>query len=557
MKYPGLITAVALVLIASSGCSKKPDAQPSRRPPIRLRLIYPTEAGPLLREAINRYASSDPRLSDGREITISMAARAALSGALDIAKGKEKTDLWLAPSQSIINLVNASLANLGPTQVNCTTVFGTPIVAALRKKTLNELRTVDPNFTISTLLTPQEEPLDFYFSHPDPLHSTAGLGVLAQLADVAARTAGFAGVADYSFKKVGAAVKHMQLRALRYSTDSVDLLQLLYSDKVATRRFVVTTEQQVTEFNKGLGIDRAKRKADIVTAFFDTGVYVQEYQLCSSDADWVTNAKHAAIRHLTEFLNHQQLDTLKLENSFRPVHAPQVESEDESGQSRRSAPSAENSQGEESAPTLDSIPGSITRPLDDNLLGQLADAWPALKRRAAVAAILDTSGSMTEEQLNTGKSLIEKIMRKLNPDDLKALVSFASEVTVEEPPATAVEPLIKSLWKLKAAGGSSIYDSLKQSIDLLTLQSDKDYRKIIVIYTDGVDKNSSIALSTVKGALCRRVRNKQISLIVVAIGSPQIDYTDLADIAHSCGGIFYEAGLNDMNTLYATSLSTL
>jgi len=101
--------------------------------------------------------------------------------------------------------------------------------------------------------------------------------------------------------------------------------------------------------------------------------------------------------------------------------------------------------------------------------------------------IVDVSGSMHGFPLDVSKTLIDKLLKNLRPEDYFNILFFAGGSNVLSPaplPATEEnrERAIKMLLSQKGGGGTRILNALKQAI---SLEKKEGLSRIIVIATDG------------------------------------------------------------------------
>jgi len=105
----------------------------------------------------------------------------------------------------------------------------------------------------------------------------------------------------------------------------------------------------------------------------------------------------------------------------------------------------------------------------------------------AFVLAMDTSGSMAGTPIKDSVEAAKTFLSNLAPQDQVALVSFATEVTIDHEFTDDKDLIASTLDTLKAEGGTALYDSIVHAADLLKNRSE---RGVIIILTDGEDEGS-------------------------------------------------------------------
>jgi Ca-activated chloride channel family protein len=109
----------------------------------------------------------------------------------------------------------------------------------------------------------------------------------------------------------------------------------------------------------------------------------------------------------------------------------------------------------------------------------------------SVALLVDISGSTAKElksELDSVHRFLRSFLREGNPDDRAALYSFNWQVMLNASYTRSLDRLEGSLRKLKAEGGTSMYDAIYlASRDI----EDRQGRHAMIVVTDGGDTTSN------------------------------------------------------------------
>lgn len=527
-------------LFVSSACNREQEQAPQARV-LQLRIVHPPEVTSYFSSVVEGINSKGIILPDGTSVQFDLRQANSNIAADEIARGVLKTHAWLVPSTSLAHYVNANLKNLGPEQINCRQLFASPVVFAVASRQAQMLGVNNNEITFSELVgsefaTTKITKHSFSIAHTSPIESVSGMASLIQLAYFTNQKEG-----SLTQQDLEDPVNFEMLRAFEgliagYGFHENAMLSSLVRSRSDKIPLAITTEQQVALFNRRMG----KSSPEVRALYPTDGSYWLDYTLCSSDADWVTPAHHAAIKLFSEVLSGRAAQESILRKGFRPsvVKLPPV------------APlSAEYG--------VDPSKGSKAfLPISGDAYSYLLKKWPDLMRPKALILVLDTSGSMEGAALRVGKNQIRNLMAANSWKDLLALVTFGTQVTLTSDLTADNRAVIPLLDQLKARGGSSVYDAIKKALDLSKRKELEQFRKIVIIYTDGEDKNSEISLKSLLAIMEDSVKFQNISLVIVGAGI-DADFSDLRLIAEAGNGLFKQGGLDDMDKIFQEVLASL
>jgi Ca-activated chloride channel homolog len=157
-----------------------------------------------------------------------------------------------------------------------------------------------------------------------------------------------------------------------------------------------------------------------------------------------------------------------------------------------------------------------------------------------VGVLLDVSASQELDLGFTQKAVIKFL----------TFIDFASQVRGGRYAQSDFPRLVKRVRDLTAGGETALYDAIGVYLDGA---SEQDGRKIMVLYTDGGDTQSSLSLDSLMKLL------KASDVTVYAIGALEkqpfkaalIQRALLADIAEATGGTaFFPSNVKDLDRIY-------
>ena len=129
----------------------------------------------------------------------------------------------------------------------------------------------------------------------------------------------------------------------------------------------------------------------------------------------------------------------------------------------------------------------------------------------SAAIAIDSSFSMTRDQLAVAKSAARIFLGALRPDDQAMLMSISGEVDVMAPLSADRDAQFRAIDRLRSWGTTSLYDAIIEAID--ELQPAKGRRALIVL-SDGDDRYST---STAAAAVAA-ARTSDVMVYPVALG---------------------------------------
>jgi VWFA-related protein len=134
----------------------------------------------------------------------------------------------------------------------------------------------------------------------------------------------------------------------------------------------------------------------------------------------------------------------------------------------------------------------------------------------SVVLAMDTSGSMTEHgRMEKARAAGEFFLNRLPAKADCGLILFDHEIRTELPPKIDRKPLLKAVSEVEPRGGTAFLFAAARGIEMLAAAPSHKHR-YVVLMTDGVDLNSSIALADV----IKKAREANVRLITIGIGEP-------------------------------------
>ena len=162
------------------------------------------------------------------------------------------------------------------------------------------------------------------------------------------------------------------------------------------------------------------------------------------------------------------------------------------------------------------------------VLDRIRKAWREDRKPANVLLVLDTSGSMNDEnRLKRAKDGLDAFLREVSPNDRVGLTIFSDRVQPLVPIApvrTNKRKLQSTISDLIADGGTAFHDATAEGVETVKRLNDNERINAVVMLTDGEDTDSSLTIdevvrdSTRRATASRAVRVFTIAFSASALG---------------------------------------
>jgi Ca-activated chloride channel family protein len=144
------------------------------------------------------------------------------------------------------------------------------------------------------------------------------------------------------------------------------------------------------------------------------------------------------------------------------------------------------------------------------------------KKPADLALVLDTSGSMQDEQkMPNAKAGAKQLVSLLGDKDEFSLISFNNEpswATTDQALAVSRKPSLDAIDSLFPGGQTALYDAIDAAYTHLQ-QRPADHIRAIIVLTDGEDNKSNVQLNELLARIRADAETHTIRIYTIAYGS--------------------------------------
>jgi Ca-activated chloride channel homolog len=373
----------------------------------------------------------------------------------------------------------------------------------------------------------------FKLVHTNPDFSTAGLE--AVVAEYYAATGKKEGLTeqDVSGSKARRIVRDIERSIVHYGDTTLFIADQMREHGPGYASAVAMEEVTLLDFNKRRG-----NQPKLVALYPPEGTFYSDNPFIVLDAPWVKPAQRAGAERFQQFLADEISPEDAARSGFRPadLDEPPV------------APiTAANGVDPKQPTRVLGLPEPRT-------LDRVRRAWREDRKPANVLLVVDTSGSMNDENRLAGaKQGLDTFLEQVGKQDAVGLTIFSDRIQ----PLIPVGPLDKArlrstIGSLIADGGTSVYDATIQGFEAVRKTASPERISAIVVLTDGEDTDSAASAQTVVDTVrAQGDSDDQVRVFTIAYSAGAAGAAEaLAQISKASGGQAYEGDTEDIETVY-------
>lgn len=361
-----------------------------------------------------------------------------------------------------------------------------------------------------------------YYGHTDPRISSTGLSTLIAEFYASARVNGFTGRAltidQIRDDKVQEGVRNIENLIRHYSSRTTEFKEYI-AQGPQFLDFVALEENDLIFINEGK--TQYKPPEKLVALYPKEGTFWHEHPFGIVNADWVTQDQKDGAALFTQYVLAAPQQEIIMAEGFRPVNQnvklafPFV---------------AENGVTPEGPKTVLDVPAA------DVIIG-IQESWSVVKKQADITLIIDTSGSMNDEdKIGQAKAAALKFISEMDPNNRVSLVTFSDSI-VEQVKLGTLETvksdLVSDINGLRADGGTALFDAMSSVLAETNKDTSTERIRAVIILSDGADTASNGQLNQVLREIeASRSDLNPVIVIPVAYGS-NADIDTLSSIARA------------------------
>lgn len=375
----------------------------------------------------------------------------------------------------------------------------------------------------------------FKYVHTNPDFSTSGLS--AVVAEYYAATGKKEGLteSDVRSSKARKIVRDIERSIVHYGDTTLFIADQMRANGPGYASAVAMEEVTLLDFNKRRG-----PQPKLVALYPPEGTFYSDNPFIVLNAPWVSSAQRAAARRFGNFLAERISPEVAARSGFRPADLDQ----------EPVAPvSKENGVDPAQPERVLGLP-------EPRVLDRLKQTWREDRKPANVLLIVDTSGSMNDEnRLVRAKEGLKVFFDQVGRQDSVGLTIFSDRIQ----PLIPVGPFDRNERQLRgtvdnliADGGTAIYDATINGFEQIRDDASPERITAVVLLTDGEDTDSAAnAEQAVEAVKAQGDSDNQVRVFTIAYSAGAEGAAEaLEAIAQASGGQPYEGDTEDIETVY-------
>lgn len=538
------VVAVAIVSAGGGGDDKGGGGGSTSAPKgaVRVSFAYSPEKEKLLEPLIRRFNGQGEQVG-GKPVFVEGQVVASGEAESKIADGRLEPVVWSPASSLWGRLLNFEADRpLAPDENP--SIVRTPLVIAMwepfaralgwPKKQIGFEQIIElarSNQGFAAYGKPQFG--RFKLVHTNPDFSTAGLE--AVVAEYYAATGKKEGLTeqDVNGSEARKTVKDIERSIVHYGDTTLFIADQMREHGPGYASAVAMEEVTLLDFNKRRG-----SQPKLVALYPPEGTFYSDNPFIVLDGDWVSSAQHAGAKRFQEFLADEVGAEQAARFGFRPADLKQ----------QPVAPVSKANGVDPAQPTR------VLGLPEPRTLDRVRSAWREDRKPANVLLVVDTSGSMNDEnRLASAKQGLGTFIDQVGKQDAVGLTIFSDVIQ----PLLPIGPLDRAKLRstvrtLIADGGTSVYDATIQGFIAVRKLASPERISAVVVLTDGEDTDSAANAQTVVDTVrAQGDSDDQVRVFTIAYSAGAAGAAEaLAAISKASGGQAYEGDTEDIETVY-------
>jgi Ca-activated chloride channel family protein len=380
-----------------------------------------------LTEAVARFAEADIRTDTGQPITITTSNVLSGDSMLQIAAGTLQPTVWSPGEAAWVDQLNERWDRAHPTPItsaDCAPTVLTPVGLAMWQPMAEALGWPDAPISLQKLIDLANDPDGWAtYGHPEwgrlrlghthPQYSSAGLLFLTSV--IYAITGKTEGITpdDIYAPEVEDGLRVLAQNTSKYGMVTTDLLNSMAANGPSFLHATSAFEEGTVRMN----LEQAENlRWPLAFIFPEEGTFWSDHPFCILDqSGWVEPEQADAARKFLDFLRGDAMQAAAGDFFVRPL-SPQTPL----------GPALSAANGTDPAASPATVPDfAIPSP---DVSEAIIDQFLTTKRKATVILVLDVSGSMQGEPINTATRATAAFLDRLDPRDRVGILAFNASV---------------------------------------------------------------------------------------------------------------------------------
>jgi Ca-activated chloride channel family protein len=484
---------------------------------VKLNFVYGSEKQKWVDDVTAVFNRSGATLADGRPVFVQATPMGSGECIDEVITGHAQADL-ISPASSVFVVqgnarwrASSGADLIGPTE----SLVVSPVVIAMWKPMAEALGWPRQSIGWSDVLALARDPKGwgayghpewgaFKLGHTHPEHSNSGLiSVLAEVYAASGKARGLT-TADLANPRVGSALDGIEGAVVHYGSSTGFFADRMFESGPSYLSAAVLYESSVVD-SYGR---QSQTDMPVVAVYPKEGTFWSDHPIGIVQREWVQDEHREAAKLYMAYLRAAPQQSKALQYGFRPG--------DPSLSPGAPIDLAHGVNPEEPKTTLEVPPPTV---VDETI-----DLWRRHKKHANVVLVLDTSGSMNEqEKMPNARAGAAELIDLLDDADTLSLLPFSTRLNwagqgLEMKDSR--ERAKATVSSLVADGETALYDAIAAARQYLLDHPKPGTISAIVVLTDGEDTANSTTLEQLLGRLRQGGEGESaIRVFTIAYGS--------------------------------------
>jgi Ca-activated chloride channel family protein len=505
------------------------------------------------------FAASDVRTSNGSPIRITVSNVLSGESMIGIADETLQPVVWSPGEMAWVDQLTERWGRGHATPVMsqpCEPTVLTPVGLAMWRPMAEAMGWPGDPISWAELVALANDPKGWEaYGHPEwgqlrlghthPQYSSAGLLFMASV--IYATTGKTADItpADIYAPDVETVLRLLAQNTAKYGMVTTDLLNNMARFGPSFLHVASAFEEGTVRFN----VERGEElRWPLAFVFPEEGTFWSDHPYCILDgATWVSDEQAEAAKLFRDFLLTPEIQAKAGDTYIRPLDTT-------------ADPGAllTLANGTDPAASPATVPGfEIPSP---DVSEAIIDQFLSTKRKATVLVVIDTSGSMNEDnRIGTATSATAEFVRRLAPDDQIGIVTFSDVVRIAVPlgPVEKIgDRAASAVLSLYANGGTNLHGAICGAASIMRQMRTRDEAGDdprlygIVLLSDGKNTNGEFSETRMfQECLAQGEGEEPVKIFAISFGG-DADTPLLQRLAQETNGVMFTAEPASIGRVY-------
>jgi Ca-activated chloride channel family protein len=539
------VAVVAVITAGGGGDDGGGEGGPAAPPgAIRVSFAYSPEKEKLLAPLIRRFNAQRVEVN-GKPVFVEGEVVASGEAETNIAAGRLRPVVWSPASSLWGRLLNFEADRRLAPEEN-PSIVRTPLVIAMWEPFARALGWPDKSIGFEQIIRlarsgqgfaefGRPEFGRFKLVHTNPDFSTSGLE--AVVAEYYAASGKKEGLTEADVEGSGARriVRDIERSIVHYGDTTLFIADQMRKEGPGYASAVAMEEVTLLDFNRNRG-----PQPKLVALYPPEGTFYSDNPFIVLDGSWVGAAQRRGAERFGDFLAAEITPELAARSGFRPAD---LETEPVAPVSKENGVDP-------------SQPERVLGLPEPRTLDRIRRAWREDRKPARVLLVVDTSGSMADEnRLVRAKEGLDTFFDAVGRQDGVGLTIFSDNIQ----PLIRIEPFARNEGRLResvsnliADGGTAVYDATIDGFRTVRGGATPARINAVVVLTDGEDTDSAAGADDVVEAVrAQGDSDDQVRVFTIAYSAGAAGAAEaLTAISEASGGQAYEGDTEDIQSVY-------